>query len=155
MTENIFHLKPWTPEVASTAQNLINEIHDAVPELEVLFMGAAALGLPGKNDIDLDILCETKDIAHNAERLKATLGNSKSITHTIVAWEFKKDSFDIDCILSDPSTSHVPRQKRMFELLKADSRLREEYEELKRSSDGLPYADYEKRKKAFFARALE
>ena len=155
MTDSIFHLKPWTPEVASAAQNLINEIHDAAPELEVLFMGAAALGLPGKNDIDLDILCPAKDISHNAEKLQAVLGSPKSRTHTLVAWEFEKDGFDIDCILSDPTTSHVSRQKRVFELLKANVQLRAEYEELKRSSDGRPYTDYEKLKKAFFARALD
>lgn len=154
MNDQIFHLKPWIPEVATTAQDLIAQIHEATPELEVLFMGAAALGLPGKNDIDLDILCGAKDIAHNAERLKKALGDPKSITHTLVAWEFKKDGFEIDCILSDPTTSHVPRQKRVFELLKANVQLRAEYEDLKHASDGLPYTEYEQRKKAFFIKVL-
>lgn len=62
MTEKVFHLNPWTPKIAATAQNIIADIHDIAPELEVLFMGAAALGLPGKNDIDLDILCSVDDV---------------------------------------------------------------------------------------------
>jgi len=154
MNDQMFHLKPWVPEVATTAQNLIARIHEATPELEVLFMGAAALGLPGKNDIDLDILCEAKDITQNAEQLKAALGDPKSVTHAMAAWEFEKDGFEIDCILSDPTTSHVPRQKRVFELLKANHRLRAEYEHIKRGSDGLPYAEYEQRKKSFFMKIL-
>ncbi|HET7301865.1 MAG TPA: hypothetical protein VFI74_00870 [Candidatus Saccharimonadales bacterium] len=64
-------------------------------------MGAAALGLPGKNDIDLDILCPSKDIVHNAERLQAVLGEPKSITHATAAWEFEKNGFEIDCILCE------------------------------------------------------
>lgn len=72
MNDQMFHLKPWVPEVATTAQNLIARIHEATPELEVLFMGAAALGLPGKNDIDLDILCEAKDITQKRRTAKGS-----------------------------------------------------------------------------------
>ena len=50
-----YNQQPWTPRVHEVASALIRRINDAAPELEVLFMGAAALGLPGKNDIDLDI----------------------------------------------------------------------------------------------------
>src|SRR6185312_3822401 len=62
MAEKVFHLQPWTLQVQTVAQKLIGEIRSITPELEVLFMGAAALGLPGKNDIDLDVLCDAREV---------------------------------------------------------------------------------------------
>jgi hypothetical protein len=59
------------------------------------------------------------------------------------------NGFEIDAILSDPKTSHVPLQRKRFEILKSSPELQEEYRALKQSSDGLPYAEYEKRKIAF------
>jgi hypothetical protein len=152
MVDKIFHLQEWTPQVTTVAQNVIDRIHIAAPELEVLFMGAAALKLPGKNDIDLDILCSAKDIAHYTELLSPILGKPKETSVSITAWKFMQDDFEIDCILSDPTISHVPRQRKVFEVLKASDSLLKEYEELKRDCKGLPYEEYEKRKKAFFAR---
>ncbi|MFH0803977.1 MAG: hypothetical protein V1896_00015 [Candidatus Zambryskibacteria bacterium] len=104
----IYITKEWVPELASVAQSVIDDVYKVAPGLEVLFMGAAALGLPGKNDIDLDIL------------------------------------------ISDPTISHVPEQKHVFDMFKSDPQLLEEYRQLKISCNGLPYQEYEERKKEFF-----
>lgn len=149
MTNRIFHLQPWTPKVRETAEMLINRIHTVAPNLEVLFMGAAALELPGKNDIDLDILCGKADIQAYTVRLIPILGEPKTTNDRLSAWEFELDGFEIDAILSDPSTSHVPLQRRRFEILKANPTLLDGYKKLKIASDGLPYDEYERRKVAF------
>ena len=113
-------------------------------------MGSVALGLPGKNDIDLDILCETKHLAMYTERLSSVLGKPKKQENTSTAWEFELDGFAIDAILSDPSVSHVPKQRAVFEKLKSSADLLEEYRQLKLACNGLAYSEYESRKKAFF-----
>lgn len=153
MTETeTFHLQPWTPRVAVVAGNVIDEIHSLAPELEVLFMGAAALGLPGKNDIDLDILCNIADVPLYAERLAKVLGVPKENNGKVVAWKFVKEGFEVDCILSDPAISHVPKRAKMFELLKTNPELLEEYNRLKTRCDGLSYKEYENHKIDFFER---
>jgi hypothetical protein len=149
MRDTNFHLKAWTPRVQETAMNLINQIHEIAPELEVLFMGAAALGLPGSNDIDLDILCDKGDVTMYTKKLTNILSKPKEINESAAAWEFELNGFAIDVMLSDPKISHVPLQLKRFEILKANSELRDEYTRLKESCDGLPYAEYEKRKIAF------
>ena len=149
MSQKTFHLQPWTPKVQATAQQLVTQIHAVVPELEVLFMGAAALGLPGKNDIDLDILCNQKDVAAYTKKLVPVLGQPKEATDKLAAWEFMLNGFEVDCILSDPAISHVPLQRRRFEILRDSAELREAYKQLKESCDGLPYEEYEKQKVAF------
>lgn len=150
MTENIFHIQPWTPKIQETAQKLIDAIHSIAPEVEILFMGAAALGLPGKNDIDLDILCNQKDITFYTQKLLPVLGPPKETQDNLTAWEFQFQGFDIDAILSDPSISHVPKQQKVFEILKASPDLLEEYAKLKQACNGMPYSEYENRKKTFF-----
>lgn len=155
MAEKLFKLEPWTPEVKNTAETLIDNIKSVVPELEILFMGAAALGLPGKNDIDLDILCDEKDVALYASKLKPILGEPKEITSHLAAWNFEIDGFEIDLILSDPNISHVPVQQKVFNILQNSPRLKEEYKKLKIKCDNIPYQQYEEQKITFFNKLLK
>jgi len=145
----IYHCEPWTPRVKETADKLVDSIHAVAPELETLFMGAAALGLPGKNDIDLDILCEVSKVPAYTAKLKSVLGDPKECDGKSSIWSFDKDGFEVDAILSDPSISHVPLQKARFDKLKSSAELLDEYRHFKISSDGLPYDQYEKQKQDF------
>lgn len=149
MDKDIFRLEPWNPEVIKAAENLISQIHEAAPELEVLFMGAAALGLPGKNDIDLDILCDAPKVHFYSKVLVPILGTPKSAKDNLASWEFERGGFEVDCMLSDPKVSHVRLQRKRFEILKASTALRNEYVRLKEACDGLPFSEYEKQKVAF------
>ncbi len=151
MKHDYYHVGEWDPKVKQKAEEIILNIHALAPELECLFMGAAALGLPGKNDIDLDILCDQNDISKFARMLEKVLGVSTELKDAMVIWSYMDDGIEIDCILSDPKRpeSHVPIQKRRFEKFKSDPVMREQYRQLKYDWDGLPYKEYEDKKKAF------
>lgn len=149
MSDEIFHIQPWTPRVREAADGLVTRIHEQTPELVVLFMGAAALGLPGNNDIDLDILCDAEDISSYTKILGDVLGSPNSSDANLTSWKFELNGFEVDAILSDPRISHVPLQRKRFEILKASPKLQDEYRKLKESCDGLPEVEYEKRKIAF------
>jgi hypothetical protein len=101
------------------------------------------------NDVDLHILCKLEDVPHYTQKLVAVLGEPKEATDKIATWDFMKDGFEIDCILSDPTISHVPKQRRCFDLLQNSPKLLEEYKQLKIKYDGLPYEEYAKVKKDF------
>jgi GrpB-like predicted nucleotidyltransferase (UPF0157 family) len=133
------------------ADELISKIHDVAPELEVLFMGAGALKLPGKNDIDLDILCDVHDLKRYVHVLMPVLGAPQKLNGDMAVWDYEYKGFEIDAILSDPNApgSHVPTQKKRFERLKANPELREQYRQLKIECNELPYEQYETKKKAF------
>lgn len=133
------------------ADELISKIHDVAPELEVLFMGAGALKLPGKNDIDLDILCSVHNLNRYVRVLMSVLGAPQKQSDDMAVWDYEYKGFEIDAILSDPSLpgSHVPIQKKRFEKLKASPELQEKYRQLKIECNGLPYEQYEAKKKAF------
>jgi len=154
MKSNYYHVQEWTPALKQAGDELVAKIHEAAPELEVLFMGAAALGLPGKNDLDIDILCKGNEIKHYAEILKPIFGVPQKLNKEMSVWSYTQDGIEIDCILSDPSrpNSHVPKQKKVFEILKNSPDLQERYKQLKYECDGLPYEQYEAKKKEFLSR---
>lgn len=54
-------IKSFDPKARAVATDVIAEIKQTVPGLEILFMGAATLGIAGQNDLDLYILCPEKD----------------------------------------------------------------------------------------------
>lgn len=151
MKHSYYQVREWTPAVKQAGDDLVAKIYAAAPELEVLFMGAAALGLPGKNDLDLDILCSTNEIKRYSDILKSVLGTPHSLSDEMAVWSYMQGEIEIDCILSDPTrpNSHVPKQRKVFESLKANSELRERYKQLKYECDGLPSEQYEAKKKAF------
>lgn len=144
-------MKKWTPKLHSVAEGLIRNIHEIAPELEVLFMGAGALGLPGKNDIDLDILCSTHDLKHYADLLTPVMGNPQITKDNIAVWNYEYKGYEIDALLSDPSApnSHVPKQIKVYETLRSQPNLLEQYRQLKREWDGLPLYIYKAKKKDF------
>ncbi len=150
----IFRLKPWSPHITKIADKLMSDIHAKIPDAGLLFMGAAALGLPGKNDIDLDITAPVEKIPEYTETLKSILGEPKEQTLQTAVWNFYIDDIEIDAILSDPKISHVPEQQKMFETLKSSPALLEEYKLLKISCDGMPYTEYEMKKKEFFHKKI-
>jgi hypothetical protein len=151
MKHSYYHVHEWTPALKQAGDELVANIHNAAPELEILFMGAAALGLPGKDDLDLDILCEAHDIKRYSNVLKPVLGTPQKLNDEMATWSYTQNGIEIDCILSDPArpNSHVPKQKQVFEKLKTSSELRKRYKKLKYECDGLPYEQYEAKKKAF------
>ncbi|HEX8762918.1 MAG TPA: hypothetical protein VF733_04135 [Candidatus Saccharimonadales bacterium] len=146
-----YHAHEWTPELKQMGDELVSKVHKVAPELEVLFMGAAALGLPGKSDLDLDILCNGQDIKHYADILEPVFGTPQKLNDEMAVWSYMQGEVEIDCILSDPKrpNSHIPKQKKVFEILSSKSEIREQYKKLKYECDGLPYEQYEAKKKAF------
>jgi len=151
MTHDYYHVHEWDPKLKQVADELMARIYEVAPDVDILFMGAGALCLPGKNDIDLDLLCPHKDIEHYAQVLTPILGIPQALKDNMAIWSYMRENIEIDCILSDPSDpgSHVPSQKKTFERLRHSPELQQRYTQLKYDCDGLPYVEYEIKKKAF------
>lgn len=151
MKQKIYHASAWTPGLVVIAHEVISKINEACPGLEVLFMGAGALGLPGKNDIDLDILCESEKLAIYTQKISSALGAEAIVKDGKASLEYTYKGFEVDIFISDPMApnSHIQRQKRNFEILKSSPDLREHYMKLKLECDGKPYHEYEAKKAEF------
>ncbi len=146
-------IKPFDPKAKGVASDIIAEIKQIVPKLKVLFMGAAALGIAGQNDLDLYILCPEKDFAKYLSKLEEHFGKRVQGI-SIIKWEFTRGGFPVELYLTDPETPLMKEQIQLFELLKSDPILRKEYEQIKLDSEGISFREYMRRKYEFFNRVL-
>lgn len=146
-------IKPFDQKVSSVAKIIIGEIKKIVPDLEVLFMGAAALGIAGQNDLDLYILCPEKDFGKYMTKLEEYFGKRVQGI-SVIKWEFAKDDFPVELYLTDPETSSTKEQIQLFEILKQNPGLLKVYEQIKLDSNGLTFREYMRGKYEFFNRVL-
>lgn len=149
-------MKPWDPRSQEVAKRLITEIQSADSELEVFYNGASALGLPGVNDIDFILICPKENFNLHLPNLKNVLGDPAKIGEESVKWKpFQRDSYQVEVYMTGPDSPAFKEHLRLFELLKNDERLKNEYQKLKEEANGLPYREYQRRKYEFYNKVLE
>lgn len=148
-------IQPWNPDTAKIAEELTQTIKQQIPDGEILFMGASALKIAGQNDIDLYALCYSKDFDKYLPHLKRIFGEPTKRGPQSIKWAMKKGGLDVEFYLTDPSAPSMQEQIKVFELLKSDSELLEEYKQIKESADGIPLREYQRRKYEFYNKILQ
>jgi GrpB-like predicted nucleotidyltransferase (UPF0157 family) len=144
---------PFDPKTLGIVQEIKDKIKNAGINLEVSFMGASALGISGQGDIDLYIFCPEEEFQLYLPRLEQIFG-SKVQGISIIKWDFEIEGHEVEMYLTDPSTPSMQEQIKVFEILKNNSQLLKEYEELKSSADGQSFGEYMRRKYEFFNKIL-
>lgn len=147
-------VSPWDPNTNKIAGELITKIKIIFPELEVLYTGASALGIAGKNDIDISILDEIKNFEEHLPKFIELLGQPLKKGQKNIRWEFNKDGYDVDVFLTDKNSPQIKEQKKTFELLRDNPLLLNEYRKIKETAYGLNRHEYQRRKYEFFNRII-
>ncbi|TSA46474.1 hypothetical protein D4R52_00500 [bacterium] len=150
----IAYIKPFDPNAARVARFLLSELKNVVPELEVFWSGALALGISGKNDIDFSVVSRVEDYEKFLPRLIKVLGEPQKRGKENIRWEITKDGFSVDVHLTDGRSKALAEHRKVFELLKNDPSLLAEYEALKAACDGLLLREYQRRKYEFYNRII-
>lgn len=145
------HIYPFDPKVITVVEGLIQSINNIYSDLEVKHMGASALGISGQNDIDIYTFSDPTDFAKYLPGLIKLFGDPLHKHETFCEWKFKKDSFDIEFYLTEPPKGHV----RVFEMLKNNKDLLEEYQKLKESMNGKSFREYQEKKYEFYHKILD
>jgi len=142
---------PFDPKAKEAGDLIVKRIKEKLPDVEVSFMGATALGIAGQNDIDIYALSESNKFGEYLPALENLFGKPKHTHKTFVEWKFQKDGYEIEVYL----TESPERQIKVYEILRSNQKLLEEYEDLKLSFDGKSYKDYQKAKYEFYSRILK
>lgn len=145
---------PFDPSAAHLAQDIMSQIHALLPELEFFWSGALALGISGTNDIDLSILGKREKFEQYLPALVSILGEPQVKGEDKVLWRTTKDGYKVDAYLGDKDSEDIQFDRNIFEMLRADPKLLEEYRLLKEAANGLPFREYQKRKYEFYNRIL-
>lgn len=145
---------PFSQKAEKIAQAMIAKVKQALPELDVRHMGASDLGISGQPDLDIYALADPKDFDKYLPSLKKIFGKLKSSRPDSIAWEFEKEGYQVEFYLTDPNSPSMKKQIAVFEILKNDKRLLEEYEQLKAQMNGRSYREYQRKKYEFYHRIL-
>jgi len=143
-------IQPWDPKTELVAKKLMNDMRSAVPDLEVFHTGAAALKISGKNDLDFSILAVPEDFDSYLPTLIKMLGEPQKRGWENVRWEITRDGFPVDIHLTNKDSLGWKEHRKVFELLRDDPQLLEEYRILKERSAGVSLREYQRRKYEFY-----
>jgi GrpB-like predicted nucleotidyltransferase (UPF0157 family) len=151
--DKVVLVKPFDPKVQEVGKNLTKELVRLLPNLRIHFGGAAALGLAGQNDIDINILSVPEEYNIHRPILEKMFGVPSRISKSI-KWEFKRDGFDVELYLTDKNSPVLQEQLKVFEILLQNKNLRDEYEKIKLPCGEQDYKIYMRKKYEFFNRIL-
>ena len=143
-------IKPFDPSVKETARAIIRQIKNEMPNLEVFFGGASALGIAGQNDIDLNLLSTPEDYSKFIPALTELFGKPTKTNPTLIKWEFQRSGFDVELYLTDRNSPALQEQIKTYELLRDKRSLLIEYEQIKLSCNCLLFKEYMRKKYEFF-----
>lgn len=153
--DKIVHIRPYDSKVKDVGNSIVLKIKEAIPGLDVLFMGASALGIGGQNDIDLNILSVPAEYSKYIPVLEKLFGKPAKTNPNLVKWEFVQDGFEVELYLTDKNSPALLEQIKTFEILRDNQNLAKEYENIKLECNGLSFREYMRRKYEFFNKILK
>lgn len=148
-------LLPYNPKSEEIARKVTKEITTQLKEVTVEFVGSAALKLPGDKDIDLYIPTTLENIKKIEKVLTTLFGAPAKNRKTFSEWNFQRDDFNIELMLINRTDSAYIDQKIVYVMLNKDKKTREEYKQIKLSSQGISMREYQKRRMSFYNNLVE
>lgn len=152
--DKLVHVKPYTGELQRIANQIISEVKAISQDIDIRLMGATGLGISGQGDLDMYMLHPKEDFNLYLPKLIELFGEPTHQHEDNVEWMFEREGIEVELYLTDPSTPSMAEQIRVFELLKDNNELRDEYEKLKSDSDGKRFRDYQRAKYEFYNKIL-
>lgn len=144
----------FDPNVKKTADEIIGSLSNSLPNLEIVFVGASALGIAGQNDIDINILSKPDEYDTYIPVIEDIYGEY-SFKGTSVKWEFIKNGFDVELYLTDKDSEGLKRNIRVFNILNTNPDLLKEYEQIKLPLGRINFKEYMIKKFEFYNKILK
>lgn len=146
---------PWSKEIADKGFALAEKIRLLAPGLQVHYVGSAALGIAGRNDVDLYIECQPEDFDKYEPIISSVVGSPFVRRAAFVEWSLEHDGYSLDILLSHRGHRGFRETIELFDRFYKYPELISEYEQIKLSSDGLTDREYTRRRMFFFNRVLK
>ena len=147
-------IKPFDPKAQEVAQGIVEKLKEILPESQIHFGGASALGISGQNDIDINILTTPAEYEKYIPLIQQVFGEPTK-RGTSIKWEVVQEGFDVELYLTDKDSSGLQDQLKVFDILYNNQVLRKEYEQSKLPYGEIDFKDYMRKKYEFFNKILE
>ena len=147
----IAHVHSFDERTREVAMRLVEDLKVAVPNSEVLHLGATKIGIAGENDIDIGVIVhEDFDVAKRT--ISSFFGEpiQSDQTAKFARWTGSRDEHPVDLFLCAEITPRIQEFIDTQSVLEARGDLRSAFERLKFSFDGKSMKEYTKSKFEFF-----
>ncbi len=145
-------IKPFDPGVTRVVQKITADLKILCPGLRVHFIGSSGLKIAGANDIDLYLSCSLTEFSFYLKKLQGYFGPCKKFRGNIVEWEIVISGFPVDVVLIDLHNRRLRNQLALYNLLKTDRKLKQQYVKLKLGLNGASQREYIRSRMDFFNR---
>ncbi|MEN9405645.1 MAG: hypothetical protein RLY47_604 [Candidatus Parcubacteria bacterium] len=149
----MIEVKPFDPRAREVADEILAQLREALPDAELHFLGAVALGISGQNDIDITILSAPTEFDEYRSTIEKLYGAPVRVTKS-VKWQFQKEGFNVELYMTDKDAESAKDQRRVFEILSENKELRDAYEQVKLPYGPIDFKEYMRKKYAFFNEIL-
>lgn len=153
--EQVATIKPFDPITHRTGNELVKQIQQAEPKLKVYFVGSAALGIAGMKDIDLILATKKQNFTAFTPKLSKLLGKPEKEKEQFIEWKLQKNGCKVEVILLDPTSRMFRLQMEVHHKLMKSKPLREAYNHLKITANGVSVREYQRRKVTFYRHNLQ
>lgn len=151
----IVRIYPFDQKILKVSKKIIQAVKAIYPDLEIRHLGASALGISGQNDLDIYAFANPSDFGKFLPGLIRLFGKPLHEHETFIEWNFTKNGFAVQFYLTDPNSSSMKDQRKVFEILKKNGKLLSRYEILKKTMNGKSFREYQKKKYEFFNKVLK
>lgn len=152
--DKVVNIRPLDLKATKLAEEIIQRINKVCPDLKVLHIGASGLGISGQGDLDIYALAAPNTFSEYLPQLIKLFGPPKSQKEDSIAWEFKRNVYEVEFYLTNPESPTMKRQLAVFNILKDNKDLLKEYEKLKEDMDGQSFREYQRKKYEFYHKVL-
>lgn len=153
--DKITHIYPFDIATTKIAEELRAQINNTFPNAEVFHIGSSKLGIAGENDIDM-IVVIGREFDSAFKKFEEWYGKpAKTALHDNYAkWDLIQHDFPVELHLIDVKKPYFEEQLKTQKILEENMELRDEYEKMKMTCDGLLYIEYLTRKFEFWNRII-
>lgn len=149
-TNEKVEIKDFDKQVKMKGLKLKEKIEKISDELKVEFIGSTSLELPGQNDIDLVIPCNSENFSKYTPGLAKIFGAPRVKRNKFIHWTVIKQGISVDVLLIDPTDKRYKRQVKRYLMMKQNSELKDAYKKMKEDTKGKSMRVYEREKLKFF-----
>jgi len=144
-------VKPYDPELTKAGKSFVRRLKKAVPGIPAQLIGSAEFDICAiSNDVDVIAPCKTqKDRDTYEKQITGIYGKPVIANNRFLKWEMTEGKFKADIILGHEQGRLMRHLLHAYKLL-CDETVRKAYANLKLTSHGLPFREYEKNRIYFF-----
>ncbi len=143
-------IEPFDPKGLEMTDLVIKDIRSVMSEqFPIHLLGSVSMGIAGRRDIDIFIECRATDFSSHIEDISSLFGKPVRKKRDYIEWQTKRDGWEIDILLIDPTTEKFKDQSSVVWAIQNDEKLKQEYEQLKLECNGKSFREYERRKHEF------